>query len=218
MLDLLISRTKDTCSSYYFKYIFIEHELGPNITDIICLTESVKTLIEMHDVLQEKWILTEAKKRIERIFSDFRVEKNGYVYFKYTPNDTNKVVFNVVALVLESFSEFIKLDNNLLHEYKDYLNDCIKALRFLLKHQRDDGAWPYAYYFKSNKYYYQLDYHQGFIIDGLTTFSKLVDRIERRELLRTLFKGINFYEFRQFTDKGFSYYRYPLKYPIDIHN
>ncbi|WP_068320824.1 prenyltransferase/squalene oxidase repeat-containing protein [Pyrococcus kukulkanii] len=31
-------------------------------------------------------------------------------------------------------------------------------------------------------------------------------------------KGVDFYINRQFSPEGWSYYRYPIKYPIDIHN
>ena len=91
-------------------------------------------------------------------------------------------------------------------------------MRFLLKHQRVDGVWPYALYFNSGRYYWQVDYHQGFIIDGVAAFLSYVEDDIRDIAEKSLKKGIKFYLSRQFTPKGISYYRYPLEYPIDIHN
>lgn len=217
LLNKLLANIKRCCNSYYFPFVAPKHILSPTIEDIICITESIKTL-----ALAFKYSSNARRKKykviveilVKKLLNEFLVKTNEYAYFKYTPAEEGKIVFNVSALALEAISEACDvLGEDITNE--ESLEDVVS---FLLKHQRSDGAWPYSIYTDRNRYYWQIDFHQGFIIDGLTAFLPYLDGELRKKTEEVLERGIDFYMNRQFTKEGYSFYRYPIKYPIDIHN
>ncbi|NJE11146.1 hypothetical protein [Thermococcus sp. MAR1] len=211
-----LSKNKDkfSCASYYFPYIAPKHYLSASLPDIICVTETIKSAITAYEVLGKKHYLNFAIKGLNFLIGDLLEESNGIAYFKYTPEEQGKVVFNVSALALESTARLLKYTLN-----DELIEIGENIMKLLLEHQREDGAWPYSRYFGSNLYYWQIDYHQGFILDGLIEFLPyLEDDSLKRDCVKAILKGAEFYMRKQFTPEGVSYYRYPVKYPIDIHN
>ncbi|MGQ4892550.1 MAG: hypothetical protein ACP6IP_08690 [Candidatus Njordarchaeia archaeon] len=206
--------TKFSCASHYFPYIAPKDYLSYSIPDIICVTESLKSFIVAYEILGKKKYFNLAHKGMRFLLGDL-LEKSDYTaYFKYTPQEKGKIVFNISALALETMSFILK------HHSKCSLIEIGEQVtELLLQHQRDDGAWPYSLYTESGIYYWQVDYHQGFILDGLVSFLPYIrDENLKRRALKAIEKGINFYMNRQFSPEGWSYYRYPIKYPIDVHN
>ncbi len=218
LLNILISNTSGKCNSYYFPYVAPKHYLSPTITDIICVTESLKTYVLAYKLTEDQEYFKLASCMFETMFHHLFVERNNIAYFKYTPYEQEKIVFNVSGLALEASANFLALEEN-DNIRNHYITKLSKVVLFLISHQGRDGAWPYSYYLDGNRYYWQIDYHQGFIIDGLNaSLSLLSSRYLRNHVLESLEKAINFYMYKQFTPVGASYYRYPVKYPIDIHN
>ncbi|MFA4646586.1 hypothetical protein P8X24_04895 [Pyrococcus kukulkanii] len=208
------SINKFSCASYYFPYIAPKHYLSHSLPDIICVTESLKSFLVAYEILGKKKYFILARKGMRFLLDELLEKSNDTAYFKYTPEEKGKIVFNVSALALETISSFLKYS-------PDYTLIDIgeEAIKLLINHQRDDGAWPYSLYADSGVYYWQIDYHQGFIIDGLVSFLPYITEENlRNRTLEAIEKGVDFYMNRQFSPEGWSYYRYPIKYPIDIHN
>lgn len=213
--NLLNNKDNYTCSSHYFTYLAPGHYLTPSVPDIICTTEFVKSSVLAYEVLGKSQYLEYAEKGINYLFYNLLTSKTGYgCYFKYTPYEETKIVLNASALALDAFSYFYKHSQN-----KKFLELGKKVARTLLHYQREDGAWPYSIYFKNNLQYWQVDFHQGYIIDGLIHFFDCVAESDLTSKMKTaLGKGIDFYCQKQYRGNGTFYYRYPIKYPIDIHN
>ena len=205
---------KFSCASYYFPYVAPKHYLSNLIPDIICVTESLKSFITAYEVLGKKNYLNLALNGLKFLLEDLLEKSDDSAYFKYTPHEKGKIVFNVSALALEVISLMLN------HHFKYSLIEIGEQVtEFLIKHQRGDGAWPYSLFPASGIYYWQIDYHQGFILDGLVSFLVYIrDDNLKQGTLKAIEKGVNFYANRQFSTDGWSYYRYPIKYPIDIHN
>jgi len=205
---------KFSCASYYFPYIAPKHYLSRSLPDIICVTESLKSFLVAYEILGMKKYLNLARKGMRFLLDELLKNSNDTIYFKYTPNEKGKIVFNVSALALETISSFLKYspDGTLIDIGE-------KVTKLLINHQRDDGAWPYSLYTGSGVYYWQIDYHQGFILDGLVSFLPYITEETLKDRTpKAIEKGVDFYMNRQFSPEGWSYYRYPIKYPIDIHN
>ena len=218
LLNILKSNTNNKCNSYYFPYVAPRHYLDPSITDIICVTESLKSYVLAYELAKKQEYFKLASCMFETLFHQLYVEKGNIAYFKYTPYELGKIVFNVSGLALEASTNFLSLEEN-IDIRKRYIDKLSKAILFLISHQSENGAWPYSYYLDENRYYWQIDYHQGFIIDGLNAVLPLIPSRYLRDLVyKSLEKAVNFYMHKQFTPEGVSYYRYPIKYPIDIHN
>ncbi|MBE8540572.1 hypothetical protein [Geoglobus acetivorans] len=201
------------CSSYYFKYIAPKHLLSPEIPDIICITEFIKSAVAAYEVLGRKQYLLMAKKGIKGLVKALLCEKEQGTYFKYTPFEENRIVFDVSGLALEAMSGVLR------HSYNPELVSIgNKVVKLLVDYQRGDGAWPFSYDLEKRSYYWQLDYHQGFIIDGLLAFYPYVDGELKKSCMVAIRKGVEFFQEKQLCPEGYFYYRYPLKYPINIHN
>ncbi|AEC51936.1 hypothetical protein PNA2_1020 [Pyrococcus sp. NA2] len=205
---------KFSCASYYFAYIAPKHYLSSSVPDIICVTESIKSFVTAYEVLGKRKYLNLALRGTNFLVNDLLELYKDVAYFKYTPEERGKIVFNVSALALETIASLLK------HAFNTSLIEIGEnIIELLLKHQRKDGAWPYSLYLDSGIYYWQIDYHQGFILDGLATFLPYIQNEELRKItLKSIESGVSFYMNRQFSSDGWSYYRYPIKYPIDIHN
>lgn len=218
LLDILRLNTTTKCNAYHFPYTAPKHRLDPSITDIICLTESLKTYVLAYKLTKNQDYFKSASRMFKIMFGHLFTEGDRIAYFRYTPQDSGKIVFNVSGLSLEASASFLILRENddLRRHYIDKLR---KVALFLLAHQNRDGVWPYSYYTDTRRYYWQIDYHQGFIIDGLNAMLSLpTSKYLRNKIFDSLEKAIHFYMYKQFTPLGMSYYRYPVKYPVDIHN
>ncbi len=208
-----VSEDEKAWASYYFEYVSSNHYLGPDVPDIVGTTEAIKSYSTAYEIFGKEKYLDTALSATESLTSKFLEDDSDEVYFKYVPLKENKVVFNVSALALGAISKVLKYEED--ERLISIGND---VLRYLLKNQNDDGSWPYSYNFEKDSYYQQIDYHQGFIIEGMYEFLDFVDEEIVDEVDKSLEEGIKFYREEQFTEEGVCHYRYPTKYPIDTHN
>ena len=99
----------------------------------------------------------------------------------------------------------------------DYLTYAKKAFNFTISGQKENGMWPYSLDINSGVERNQIDWHQGFILDSINDFINNT-KPESNIFQEGLILGANFYFEEQFSDKGVAYWRWPRKWPIDIHN
>jgi hypothetical protein len=139
------------------------------------------------------------------------IESEDGICFSYTPLD-HHIVHNAnllgAGLIARAYS--ITGDTNLLHYSR-------KAFDFSIRHQENNGSWAYSEDPVSSTKRYQIDFHQGFVLDSIMDFIKYAkpsDEVYERALLR----GAAFYWKFQFDTIGQSLWRFPLRWPVDIHN
>lgn len=147
---------------------------------------------------------------IEKDIPVFRFDKG--ICFGYYPG-ANSCCYNASLHAAECLAIIDKLSGNRNHQ--QLIND---AISFVLSKQRSDGSWAYS--FKNDNPQterMQIDFHQGFIIESLWHLKKLIPN-PAPEIDNAIAKGLTFYKEKQFSDQGISYYRYPKKLPVDIHN
>jgi len=202
----------DCWSSHYFPYLSISKiKLLPGIPDIIGTSQVIIALSKSSKIIKDNTlkeiISSGALFLIERLLE----KRNGDYFFKYHLSENDKTeVLNASAQGLECLSYVLALERN------NYIEDvCEKITESLIKNQKKDGSWIYS--IKINgKERIQLDFHQGYILDGLLSF--LPYSYNKHKIIESLNKGINFYKNTLFLKNGESFYRYPMKYPVDIHN
>lgn len=200
-------------ASYYYDFISIKHYLGPNIPDAVGTTNAVNSFLLGYEIFQDKHYLDMAKSAVKFMISELLEQEPYGFHFKYTPIEKEKIVFNVTALALHSITKLLS------HDYDEELVKITnEAVNFLLQFQTERGAWPYSIYIHSKFLYKQIDYHQGFILDGLLSTLLYLNEDLKQKTIEALLKGVKYYKEYQFTKEGISYYRYPMKFPIDIHN
>jgi hypothetical protein len=202
-------------ASHYFRYrgADITSELNTEYPDTIGTCQAIIALVEGHKILNDD-NLKEIAMNSWKFLTKNLLETNGEDwYLRYAPNEENRIVINASAHGLEAGCHLLSVcEGEHTEEIKQI---CSQLARFLIKTQNNNGSWDYSIY-NNGKIRKQLDFHQGFIIDGLMAY--LPYAFKKEAILSTINKGARFYKDSLFLDDGRSYYRYPKMYPIDIHN
>lgn len=136
-------------------------------------------------------------------------ETNDGICYSYTQYKKD-IVFNANMHVAEFFSKLFHLTSN-----EEYRNIAKKCVNFTIKNQKSDGRWVYSIS-EGGEQRHQYDFHQGFILSSLYDYIVLCNDY-RKDIIESLKKGYNFYKSCLFFN-GQSFWRYPKRYPTDIHN
>ena len=140
------------------------------------------------------------------------VRKNGAIFFKYRPLALeNDCIYNASLIGAKYISKINAFFNSKVGN--DIIIDCY---RYVVSKQNNDGSWHYGIDLRTNYQKKQIDFHQGYILDAIWEYLTIGDY--DWELIQSYLKGIHFYFSKQFDSNGMSRYRYPRKYPVDIHN
>ena len=97
-----------------------------------------------------------------------------------------------------------------------YRELALKASRFVVKKQQEDGRWNYSINLETGKERQQIDFHQGYVLDSLAYVMQYISEA-KQEFESAWQKGTDFYAQNQFVS-GRALYRYPSVWPVDIHN
>ena len=129
------------------------------------------------------------------------------IAFSYTPYDRTHVLnvnLHCGALLSRVWS----------HTREDrYLDSCLKASRFTVAHQREDGAWHYSSHLDG--FVNAVDnYHTG---DNLEYLNVIRSHVPDFPFEAAYQKGLTYYLEKFFLADGFPMYTDELKYPVDIH-
>lgn len=204
----------DCWSSHYFPYIGTDKTtLSPNIPDIIGTSQAIIAMIKSYNITKNLIEMEIASSAIQYLVEKFLIGKSNLPFFKYSGSTDypKQIVLNASAQAMEAISAFLNLEKN-----SNLQPLCEKVSRTLLKTQRKDGSWVYSIYCNGLTKRIQLDFHQGYIIDGLLAYLPYSDDPE--SIQTCIKKASEYYKNILFRHKGYSYYRYPILYPIDIHN
>jgi len=146
------------------------------------------------------------------IQNELGVRWDNVHYFRYTPlTKRNRWCYNasiIAALYVVRISKYFDVDYE--NEFVD------NAVRDIISRQKKDGEWYYSTDMKTGFEKEQIDFHQGFILDALLEYMQLNGF--NAPFLGSYLKGLNFYKNKQFLPEGQGIYRYPQKYPVNIHN
>lgn len=122
----------------------------------------------------------------------------------------------------EVLNASIEAGQILNNAYK-YLNDpdllelSSGILSYTVAMQNKDGSWYYSYSPK-DKPKDQIDFHQCYMLDGIQSYTVIPDEKLRSERDRAFIIGSRFYIEKMFDKNMKPCWRYPIPYPIDIHN
>jgi len=154
-------------------------------------------------------LLLDAKEFI--LNNTYKVDTSEGICFSYTPLKKD-ITLNASLLAAEvlAYSDFIQSNN-------EFENILLRVLDFTMHHQNKDGSWYYSYDIETNKPKKQIDFHQGYILDSIYRLCKY-SNISINKYRENIKMGLDFYYKNQFSLDGMSLWRYPVKWPVDIHN
>lgn len=139
-----------------------------------------------------------------------RSEHESGICFSYS-TAMKDVCFNASMLGAEHFARMYNLTGD-----ANAKELALKATQFTVEHQAENGAWPYSLNDQGEPRQ-QIDFHQGFVLCSLfEVIKELKDVPESFHV--ALRKGAKFYREEQFTSEGRSLWRWPKKWPVDIHH
>ena len=199
-------------ASHYYPYGSFENKLSPTTPDIIGTCHAIIALLNSYLITGNQNEYTAAKDAVEFVMNNYLVEVGGSSFFKYTNSETPAyIVLNASAQAIEAISFYCKVSGD-----RKYINECINVVKCIVESQNDDGSWNYSNFFDGGCKRTQIDFHQGYIIDGLLSYLQNVE--QNTEVECSINKAVDFYFKEQFRIDGSSFYRLPFQYPIDIHN
>jgi len=135
------------------------------------------------------------------------IETTDEVCFSYTPLDSS-VIYNASLLAGECLARVATINYD-----ANYSHLAEKALRFVVRRQRADGAWAYG---ASGKQAWADNFHTAYI---LLSMQRIADAIglEVDEIENAFERGFDYWLANFFLDDGTPKYYDIEVYPVDIH-
>ena len=119
--------------------------------------------------------------------------------------------YNANMLGAELYARLYSMTNEV--KYKEL---ACNMTDFTIAHQQEDGSWNYSIDIKTGIERTQIDFHQGYVLDSIHYVLKYCGVNEK--YTHALKKGVKYYRNNQFDANGQSIFRWPKKYPVEIHN
>ncbi len=139
-------------------------------------------------------------------------EYHGAAFFRYKPHTPPHACVYNASLVA---ADYVLAANAFLGDGEGEA-EAEAAYRYVLRRQHEDGRWAYAIDLRAGRENHQVDFHQGFVLDALLGYLGLAPgKAEGRD---AYLRGLRFYRREQFTPAGQGLYRWPRRWPANIHN
>ncbi len=198
------------CWGYPFPWQDLHKYIPQYEPSIVCTSFIGHALLDYYDYNKDKNTLPEIESICAFITNDLHTNKDiDGICFSYSPHDTN-IVHNANLLGASFLARAGKaLGNNSI------LKTAKTSYHFSLPKQNPDGSWHYSIDIHSDTHRIQNDFHQGYIIDSLIDYAQYIK--DDSNIQQRITQAASFYT-KQFSENGKSYWRYPTKWPIDIHN
>lgn len=202
-----------------FKFITTKetHDLNKPLTFLNA--KLTLSLLNLYEVNKEKLILDNTKKAIYSILKNGRVfETKEGTYVGYSSDSQPRYIFNASILTAELIIKYLyhtKQDNETILDIS-ILDLAKKLIDTVLEKQQSDGKWYYGYNYDFSVLK-NIDFHQGFVSDALLGISKYSD-YKKEDVINANKIGTEFMYKEQISNDGEFKWRFPKKYPVDIHN
>jgi hypothetical protein len=167
-------------------------------------------LVEAFEVFGDEKYLDGAAAIAKFIMHDLNrpVETDDEVCFSYTPLDET-IVYNASLLAGECLARVGSITGN-----DEHLKLAANAARFVVRRQRDDGAWVYG---GDEKQGWADNFHTAYILVSLHRIMSAMPELET-EMSGSLERGLGYWIENFFLNDGTPKYYDNETYPIDIHS
>ena len=162
--------------------------------------------IDAYQLLGDEKYLRIATSSCDFIMKDLNrfIEDDAFC-FSYTPMDNSRIHnANILgAALLARVYSLTKED--VLRDYSG------KSVRFMVKHQNDDGSWYYGE--AENQRWIDL-FHTGYVLDALGDYIRFTGKQNYEDNLK---RGFDFFLGHFFVKNGIPKYYHNQLYPVDVH-
>ncbi|MEP6902080.1 MAG: delta-aminolevulinic acid dehydratase [Actinomycetota bacterium] len=211
-LKIQLPKTKDhkpkTAFGYNFDWqsrAFFAPEGTPTI---VPSAFAAQAFLEGYQLFNDEIYLETAREICAFITEDLnRIgETETEVCFSYTPLDKS-VIFNASLLAGEVLANV-----GAIMQDENYLNLAAKSARFVIKRQKETGAWAYG---TRLKHAWVDNFHTAYILLSLFRLQKLIPNLETETPVKL---GLNYWLENFFLGEGTPKYYDRETFPIDIHS
>jgi hypothetical protein len=211
LLDLRISGYSGAAWGYNFDWQS-RHFFAPRGTPMVVPTAfAVRALLQAADTFQDQSFLEIARTSCEFILRDLNrtVETEDELCFSYSPIDQTRV-FNASLLAAETLAGVSAVTGEF-----DLCDFALRAGRYVVKRQRDDGAWVYGAAENQN---WVDNFHTAYVLYSLSVITKGCGSQDMHMFAEALQRGYKFWRERFFLADGWPKYYDDALYPADTHS
>ena len=146
---------------------------------------AAQAFVEAYKIFDDKIYLETAKEICEFILNDLNrsFETEDEICFSYTPIDKS-VIFNASLLAGETLANTGAILGN-----KIYLETAAKTVRFVVRRQKENGAWAYG---SKLRHAWVDNFHTAYILLSLFRISNLIPEL-KNETENALKTGLDFW-------------------------
>jgi hypothetical protein len=210
LISLRLTRESGVAWGYNFDWqsrVFF----APRDTPTIVPTAfAARALVEAADAFGDSEYLELARAACGFIVSELprSVENESEVCFSYAP-ETNTRIFNASLLAAETLALVSARDAE-----KQPCDLAVKAVRYVVNQQRDDGSWFYGA--DSNQNWID-NFHTAYLLSSLKRISDSCAAAQTEEFDAALQRGYAFWRKSFFLADGWAKYYHDTLYPVDTH-
>jgi hypothetical protein len=198
-------------NGHYFPFQSAGNLHVPEVPDIISTVTCALAFLEHFRITSNGDSLKIAKSSADFLVKKLYINEGTKRFFKYTPDyDPDMIIYNGSSHGCWLLANILEFDDS-----NNYFQIAKEVMDFIVAKQKPNGAWNY--YEKNDKEYPQIDFHQGFILDALHDFIRIL-KPKALKYRNSLKNGIQFYRNEQFLPDGRCKYRWPRQWPVDMHN
>jgi hypothetical protein len=215
LLDELVSLQISGYSGAAWGYNFdwqSRHFFAPRGTPMIVPTAfAARALLQAAKTFRDEQYLKIARSSCEFVLQDLRrtVEAEAELCFSYSPIDQTRV-FNASLLAAETLASVGAVTGE-----NEFCDLATRAARYVVKRQRDDGAWVYGA--AANQQWVD-NFHTAYLLQSLSRIMKSCAVADAPVFTGALERGYNFWRERFFLADGWPKYYDDALYPGDTHS
>lgn len=171
---------------------------------------AARAFLEASELFKTPEYLTAAQEISRFIVEDLNrpFESSEEICFSYTPLD-NSVIFNASLLAGETLASV-----GAITQRWEFVNLAEKTARFVVRRQREDGAWAYG---SKLRHAWVDNFHTAYILLSLYRLQKTIPKLQT-ETAAAIETGLNFWLENFFLDDGTPKYYDRETFPVDIHS
>lgn len=171
---------------------------------------AARALMEAATTFDDQAYLDTARGACDFILRDLprSVETGTQVCFSYRPASETRI-YNASLLAAETLAGVAARTGE-----QDLCNWAVRAARYVLRQQRDDGSWAYG---AAANHTWVDNFHTAFVLTSLARIIEHCESAQTEEFTGSLQRGYDFWRTRFFLADGWPKYYHDRLYPVDTH-
>jgi rhamnogalacturonyl hydrolase YesR len=194
------------CWGYSFPWQSRTQLVPAGTPNLVCTLFVAEALLDLYESTENERYLQMAVGAAEFIVQQLYWTDGTICSFAYPFLSSRTPIHNANLLA----AAFLCRISEITGEEK-YLVPALKAARYSVSRQANDGSWVYG---ESNKYGWVDNFHTGY---NLCALRNIAAHLETTEFEKSLHSGFEFYHTQFFREDGAPKYFHNRLYPIDVH-